>query len=305
MSVARRVIITGGTGLLGSALSRELLGDGHEVIVLTRDPARRDVQSGVRLVGWDGKSPEGWGDLVNGAHALVNLAGASLGDKRWTAARKRVLSESRLQSGRAVAEAVEAASTPPQVVIQASAVGYYGHCGDEVLDESSPAGDDFAAQLCREWEASSLPVEAVGVRRVVVRTGLALSPAGGTLGKLLPVFRFGLGGRLGSGRQWMPWIHIDDVVAAYLRLITDARVQGPVNVASPHPVRNSEFTQALARAIHRPAPWIVPAFALRILVGELADALVTGQRVAPRALGEAGFEFRYPHLKGALEDLLG
>jgi uncharacterized protein (TIGR01777 family) len=297
-----RVVILGGTGLIGSALAERLKRDDREVVVVSRHPGRAGRVSGVTTVGWDAESPVGWGHLVAGA-AVVNLAGAGLADRRWSARRKAVLLSSRVQAGRAVARAA-AAAEPPVVVVQASAVGYYGPCGDEEVSEEHPPGDDFLARLCVEWEASSAAVEAAGVRRVVVRTGVVLSGRGGALPRMLPPFRLGLGGRLGSGRQWLAWIHADDAAAALEHLIDAPEAAGPYNLVAPAPVRNADFTKALAGTLGRPAPWVIPATALRVAFGEVAHTLVTGQRALPRHLEAGGFSFRFGDLGEALADIL-
>jgi uncharacterized protein (TIGR01777 family) len=299
-----RVIVTGGTGLIGSALTRRLVDAGDEVIVLSRTPERHTVPAGTRYEGWDGRTEAGWGELVDGAGAIVNLAGASIADKRWNPERKALLRSSRVDAGHAVAQAIAAAPHPPSVVVQASAIGYYGPRGDEFVDESEPPGTDFPAQLCVDWEESSKAVTGSGVRHVVVRIGLVFTPRGGTLGRLLPLFRLGLGGRLGSGRQWMSWIHIDDVVGGLDYLVRHESAAGVFNIVSPNPVTNSQFTRELGRVVRRPAPWVVPAPALRLLTGELAGSLVTGQRVLPRRLLDFGYEFAHPDLRPALRQLL-
>ncbi len=300
------VIITGGTGLIGRALAADLLKEGHEVIVLSRRPEAYvgRVPAGVRLERWDGRTAEGWGHLVEGADAIVNLAGENIAAGRWTAERKRRIRESRVHAGEAVTAAVLAAREKPRVVIQASAVGYYGPHGDEEVDEDTPPGNDFLARVAVDWEASTAPVEEHGVRRVIIRTGIVLTPEGGALARMLLPFRLGLGGPLGSGRQWFPWIHIADEVGAIRFLMENEATQGPYNLTAPNPVRQREFARALGRVLRRPAFLPVPAFALRLLFGEMADVLLTGQRAVPRRLLEAGYTFRFPDLEPALEDLV-
>lgn len=301
-----RVIITGGTGLIGRALTADLLKDGHEVIVLSRRPdAYRDrMPAGVRLERWDGHTPQGWEHLVEGTDAIVNLAGENIAAGRWTAARKRRIRESRVHAGEAVTAAVLAAREKPRVLVQASAVGYYGPRGDEEVDEDTPPGDDFLARVGVEWEASTAPVEEQGVRRVIIRTGIVLTPEGGALARMLLPFRLGLGGPFGSGRQWFPWIHIADEVAAIRFLMENEGTRGPYNLTAPNPVRQREFARALGRVMRRPAFLPVPAPALRLLFGEMADALLTGQRAVPRRLSAAGYVFQFPELEPALRDLL-
>jgi len=301
-----RILITGGTGLIGRALAADLVREGHEVIVLSRHPERAsDMPSGVRVQGWDARTAEGWAHLADGADAIVNLAGENLAAGRWTAERKRRIRESRVNAGRAVAEAVEAASRKPRVVVQASAVGYYGPCGDEEITEEHPPGNDFLARVCVEWEASTAAVEEMGVRRPVIRTGVVLSATEGALPRMLPPFRFGLGGPLGSGRQWFPWIHLADEVGAIRFLIEHAEAGGPFNLSAPNPVTNAEFTRALGRVLGRPTFMRVPAFALRLLFGEMGTVLLEGQRAVPKRLLEAGYTFRFTEVEAALGDLLG
>ncbi|HXF68566.1 MAG TPA: TIGR01777 family oxidoreductase [Thermoflexus sp.] len=299
-----RVLITGGTGFLGQALSQRLAEAGYEVIVLSRRPERATLPPGVRAVRWDGRSAAGWGDLVDGAFALINLAGESIG-QRWTEATKRRIRESRLNAGRAVVEAIAAARAKPQVLLQASAVGYYGPRGEERLTEEDPPGDDFLGRLAVEWEASTQPVEAMGIRRVLLRTGLVLDRDGGALARLLPLFQLFLGGPIGSGRQGWSWIHRADWVEAVKFLMERPEAHGPYNLTAPQPVSNAEFSRTLGRVLGRPAWLPAPAFALRLVFGEGADFLLTGQFVLPRRLLEAGFVFRYPDLESALRAILG
>ncbi len=301
-----RVIIAGGTGLIGRALAADLVQDGHHVIVLSRTPERYTgrLPAGVQVERWDARRAEGWAHLADGADAIVNLAGENIAAGRWTPERKRRIRESRLNAGRAVVEAVQAASNRPRVVVQASAVGYYGPCGDEEVTENHPPGSDFLARVCVEWEASTAPVEELGVRRPILRTGIVLSTEGGALPRMLPPFKLGLGGRLGSGRQWFPWIHIRDEVRAIRFLVEREDASGPYNLTAPNPVTNAEFTRALGRVLGRPALLPVPALALKVLFGEMATVLLDGQRAVPRRLLEAGFSFEFTDVEAALRDLL-
>lgn len=300
-----RVIITGGTGLIGRVLAGELVAAGWEVIVLSRHPERAPQMSeGVRAEKWDGRTAQGWGGLADGAGAIVNLAGENIAGGRWTADRKRRIRESRLAAGAAVVEAVTAARQKPSVVVQASGIGYYGPYGDEPISEDGPPGTDFLGRLAVEWEASTAPVEAMGVRRVVVRTGVVLSREGGVLPRLMLPFRFFVGRRLGDGQQWVSWIHIADEVRAIRFLMENPNVRGPYNLTAPNPVTNAQLARTLGRVLGRPSWMPVPAPALRLLLGEMADALLTGQRAVPQRLLEAGFRFRFPELEAALMDLL-
>ena len=298
------ILIAGGTGLIGSALSRHLIGAGHEVVVLSRRPEAAATMPGVRVELWDGRSPAQVQPLIQGSEAVVNLIGAGIADKRWSQQRKALIRSSRLDAGAALNEAVMKASARPSVVVQSSGVGYYGPRGDERVDESTTPGNDFLARLCVEWEASTAGVQDVGVRHVATRTGVVLTPKGGALARLLPIFKLGLGGRLGSGKQWFPWIHIDDQVAAIAHLISQP-VSGPFNLSAPAPVTNRVFTSALGHAIGRPTPWVVPGLALRIGLGELATTLLTGQKAVPHRLQESGFTFRFTDLDVALANLVG
>ncbi|GBD08093.1 Epimerase family protein [Candidatus Thermoflexus japonica] len=299
-----RVLITGGTGFLGRALAGRLQEAGYEVIVLSRRPEQARLPPGVQVTRWDGRTATGWADLVDGAFALINLAGESIG-QRWTATVKQRLRESRLNAGRAVVEAIAAARTKPQVLLQASAVGYYGPRGDERLTEEDPPGNDFLARLAVDWEASTQPVEALGVRRVILRTGLVLERDGGALARLLPPFRLFAGGPLGNGRQGWSWIHRADWVEAVRFLMERPDARGPYNLTAPQPVSNAEFSRTLGRVLGRPSWLPVPALALRLIFGEGADFLLTGQFVLPRRLLEAGFTFQYPDLESALRAILG
>lgn len=300
-----RIIITGGTGLIGQALVGSLAEDRHEIIILSRTPERDlPLPDGVRLEGWDARTAEGWGSLADGADAVVNLAGESIAAGRWTDTRKRRILESRLNAGHALVQALETAQNKPRVVIQSSAVGYYGPCGDEEITEDTPPGDDFLARVAIEWEASTAPVEEMGVRRAIVRGGVVLSPDGGALPRLLLPFKFFAGGPLGGGQQWLPWIHIADEVAAIRFLIEHEAASGPFNLAAPNPLTNADFGQVLGKVLGRPAVMPAPAFAMRMAFGEMSTVLLDGQRAVPRRLLDMGFNFRFPEAESALRDLL-
>lgn len=307
-----RVIITGGTGQVGSDLAASLAADGHEVIVLTRSPedATR-LAAGVRPVGWDARTSEGWGHLAEGAGAIVNLAGANLAGagffpSRWTEERKRIIRDSRVNSGKAVVEAVLEAEVKPRVVIQASGVGYYGARDDYPVTVDSPPGDDFLASLAAEdWEPSTAPVEEMGVRRAIIRSGAVLSAGEGALPRLVLPFRLFAGGPMGSGNQWFSWIHQEDEVRGIRFLIDHEEARGAFNLTAPQPVTNREFARALGRALGRPSWLPVPAFALRLAFGEVSDVLLEGQPAVPSRLQSLGFEFQYPDVESALRDLVG
>jgi uncharacterized protein (TIGR01777 family) len=298
-----RIVIAGGTGFLGRALCAGLARDGHEVVVLSR--AARGETRRVREIAW---VPDGgvgpWADVITGAEAVVNLAGAGLADQRWTAARKADLRSSRLLATGSLVAAIRRSPAPPRVLLSGSAIGYYGPRGDEPVSEASGRGDDFLARLVADWEAAAAPAASPQTRVVLLRSGLVLGREGGALAKMLPPFKLGIAGPLGGGAQWMSWIHRDDWVAMVQWLIAEARVRGAVNLTAPEPETNRALSRALGRALHRPAILPVPGFALRLLYGELADTLLTGQRVLPTVAQSLGFEFRYPSLEPALRHLL-
>jgi uncharacterized protein (TIGR01777 family) len=286
-------LITGGSGFIGSALSRSLVTDGHRVSVLTRNGARARAHLPAAAVCVEQL------DGLAAVDAVVNLAGENLTSGRWNAARKREFRESRIGTTRRLLDWMNASSPRPRVLVSGSAVGGYGARGDVALDEQAAPGDDFAAQLCRDWEAEACKAQALGVRVCRVRTGTVLGP-GGALARMLLPFRLGLGGRLGSGRQWFSWIARDDLVALIRFLVDHAAADGAYNGTAPTPVTNAQFTRALGACLHRPAVLPAPAFALRLLLGEMAGMLLSGQRVIPAHALADGFVFRYPDLPAAL-----
>jgi uncharacterized protein (TIGR01777 family) len=272
---------------------RSLATAGHEVKVLTRRARGRDD------ISWAPNGQTGpWAAHLVGVDAIVNLAGEGIADRRWTAARKVALRESRLQATSSLVEAALGLPRPPRVFVSGSGVGIYGPCGDETLTEASPAGTDFMGQMASAWEAAAAPV-AAATRLVTLRTGLVLSD-GGALKQMRLPFKLGVGGRLGSGRQWMSWIHLQDWVGLTERVIEDPAAAGPFNLTAPAPVTNAEFTMALGRALHRPTVFPVPAFALKVVLGELADVLLTGQRAVPAKADALGYRFRHPRVDEAL-----
>ena len=304
------VIITGGSGLIGRSLTESLTADGHNVTILSRNPAGVvGLPAGVNVVQWDGKTAEGWGALVEKADAIVNLAGESIAGKglipsRWTVDRKNRIRQSRLDAGDAVMAALESAAHLPSVLVQASAIGFYGVHGDEMLDESSPPGDDFLARLCLDWEASTEKAETLGVRRVIIRTGLLFSIAGGVLPLLAMPFRFYAGGVVGSGEQYYSWIHYMDEIAAIRFLIENENTSGAYNLTAPQPVTAKEFAREIGQVLHKPSVMPVPAFAMRAALGEVSTLALEGQRVLPKRLLDVGFTFSYEELEKALQDLL-
>jgi len=295
-----RVAITGSTGLIGSALTRSLLLDGHQVLRLTRGGAAA-FADGSESAGWDPKAGTVQPGALAGVEAVVHLAGAGIGDKRWNDAYKRELRDSRVLGTRTIARAVAELDVKPRVLISSSAVGYYGDTGDRVVEENSPAGTDFLARLCLEWEDAAAPAARAGIRVVHPRTGLVVSAKGGAWGKLFPLFRYGVGGRLGSGNQYWPFIALADHVAALRFAIDNEDVVGPLNFSAPEPLTNREITKAMGRAMHRPTLASVPEFALKIVIGEFSSGITGSCRAVPAGLLKAGFTFQYP----TIEDSLG
>jgi uncharacterized protein len=299
-----RILITGGSGLIGRRLSQSLVADGHEVVVLSRSPERvQGLPRGARAERWDGRSGGAWTDLLAGA-AVVHLAGESIAEGRWTAEKKRRIRASRVDSSRALAEAVATSSALPAVVLQGSAVGFYGDRGSEELTESSAAGTDFLGEVSRAWEEASAGLDALGVRRPILRTGVVLDPAGGVLEKMVLPFRLFAGGPLGDGRQFLPWIHWQDQIGAIRFLLDHPTATGPFNLTAPHPVSYLEVARQLGRVLHRPSFAPAPAFVLRLVLGEKAVIVLGGQRALPTRLLELGYRFRFTELGDALRDLL-
>jgi hypothetical protein len=295
-----KIVITGASGLIGSSLVRTLHADGHDVRRLVRRPAQAADETQ-----WDPSHHAIDDRALDGIDAVIHLAGVGVGDKRWSHSHKRAIMASRVEGTTTIAEAVARNADHVKVLISASAVGWYGERGDEILDESAESGDGFLADVVRNWEASTAAASEAGVRVVNLRSGIVLSPDGGVLGKVLPLFKAGVGGRLGSGRQWMPWIALTDELRAIEFLLTHDNMSGPVNICAPEPVRNSEYTVAVGRALHRPTITPVPAVALRLVLGGLADegALVS-QRAVPRKLIDVGFEWTYDDVGAALHAIL-
>lgn len=298
----KKVVVTGGTGFIGEKLCLELLRRGYAVTILTRDAKRAAERLPLpyQFVSWDSKSPLA-AQVVEGAEAVIHLAGESVAGQRWNPEVKKKIHDSRVLSTRRLAEAIDASKQKPKVFIGASGIGIYGNRGAEWLSEASAPGKDFLAQVCLDWEAayrSSAP------RTVILRTGLVLGSNGGALEKMLPPFRFGVGGKIGDGQAWMSWIHLDDLVALYIFALENPQVNGALNAVAPEPVTNAEFTRTLGRVLHRPTLFPVPLLALRLALGESATALLASQRVRSRASSDFQFPFRFPTLTTALNDLL-
>jgi len=296
-----RILITGGTGLIGHQLCAALLVQGHELTVLSRHPQTvaskcgENVRAMTSLEEW---TPEQTFD------AVINLAGEPIVDAYWSVKRKQVLLDSRVGLTQKLVQRIASAHQKPTVLLSGSAVGYYGNGGDTVLDEAMAAGHDFPSELCAAWENAARVAEQSGVRVCLLRTGLVLSKRGGLLGRMLLPFKLALGARLGDGKQWMSWVHIDDYVAMVLRLLNDSSLNGAFNMTAPASVTNVEFTRTLAQTLHRPALFVAPSFVLKLAMGERACLLLEGQRVLPKRLESSNFQFAHPLLAGALQDLL-
>ena len=309
-----RIVIAGGTGFLGSPLAEVYAEEGHDVRVLTRGlppgESRHDSGTGVPGVTRVGWRPDGqggaWASAVDGADAVINLAGEGIGDRRWTPQRKALLRDSRIIPTRSLAAAIAGATAPPPVFVSASGAGYYGTADAAPKTENSPAGDDFLAHVCQEWEAEARRIESSATRVVPIRSGVVLERTGGALGKMMTPFRFFVGGRMGSGRQYMSWIHRIDWIEMIRWIVETRGVTGPLNVTAPAPVTNREFARALGRAMRRPALLPAPSFALRLILGEMAEPLVlTGQRAIPQCALAHGFHFRYPEIDQAFRGIFG
>jgi len=300
-----RVVITGATGFIGRALCNALYKD-YEVIALSRDASRASKSLGelAKVIEWDGRTTGSWLQQANGAFAIINLAGENIASGRWNESRKAGILHSRLDSARAMIEAAKQMDKKPAVVIQASAVGFYGPRMDEPLDEDSPPGKGFLASVCRDVESRAEKIERLGVRCAVIRTGVVLGRDGGAFAKLVKPFQFYLGGHLGSGKQWFSWIHLEDEVAAIKFLMENEHLKGAFNLTAPEPVTMKEFCKILGKVLHRPSWLNVPAFAARLAFGEMADEmLLSGQKVLPKRLLNTNFNFKYTNVKQALFDI--
>ncbi|OGS91213.1 MAG: TIGR01777 family protein [Gallionellales bacterium GWA2_60_18] len=295
------ILITGGTGLIGRQLCKALLAEGHELTVLSRKPESVPKKCGAAVRALASLA-EWHPDMA--FDAVINLAGEPIVDARWSAHYKQVLWDSRVTLTKELVRHIAAAEHKPTVLLSGSAVGYYGDRGDTLLDEDAGSGEGFAAELCKAWEDAARAAENCGVRVCLLRTSPVLSNDGGLLGKMLPAFRLGLGARLGDGRQWMSWIHMQDYVAMVLRLLRDTQTSGPYNMAAPHPVTNAEFTATLAAVLHRPALFAAPAALLKLGMGERASLMLEGQRALPKKMLALRQRFAFPHLAEALHDLL-
>jgi uncharacterized protein len=292
-----KVLVSGATGLIGKAVTNELKRAGHEITTLSRKPAGG-------AIGWQPKDEPAPVHALESARVIIHLAGEPIAERRWTEEVKRGIRDSRVIGTRNLIRGIESAATRPALLVCASAVGYYGSRGDEVLDEASSPGHGFLPDVCVEWEGEAMRAEQFGVRVVQMRTGLVLSTDGGALAKMLPPFRLGIGGRLGSGTQWVPWVHIADVAGIVMHSIENESLRGPINIVAPGIVTNAQFTSELASVLDRAAFLPVPEFALKFVFGEMAELLLSSQRVTPRAAVETGYSFQFTELAAALKDLL-
>jgi uncharacterized protein len=294
-----KVVLTGASGMLGHALISSLCGDGHQVVRLVRRaPAAADEAR------WDPRAGNVDPAALAGADAVIHLAGPGLGDRPWTPARKRLLLDDRVSATRTIAAAMALAAPQPRVLLSMSGMGYYGSPGDQPVTEQAPQGTGYVAEIAAAWEAATVPATQAGIRVVRMRTGVVLSATGGAFGRLLPIFRLGIGGRLGTGRQWWSWVALPDYVAAVRFLLDHDEIDGPVNVTAPEPIRNVDLTKAMGRVLHRPTITFVPSFALKLPLRDFADDLLGGQRGEPRRLLDAGFSFAHPSFEPALRAVL-
>lgn len=295
-------LITGATGLIGRRLVERL----ERPVVLSRNTERAKASLGEAVgsvFAWNPSSEPAPAEAFEDVDVVFNLAGESVGEGRWTKAKKQRILDSRVDGTRHLVETIHGLQRPPRVLVSASAIGFYGPCGDEVLDESAPVGEDFLAQVCQAWEAEAAKARDAGLRVVCTRIGVVLATDGGALAKMLTPFKLGLGGRLSHGRQIMPWVHVDDVVGLLIHAAQTEAIDCPMNTTAPTPVSNREFTRTLARVLRRPAIFPMPAFVLKLLLGEFAEAVLASQRVIPKQAQETGFKFQYPELEDALKAL--
>lgn len=301
-----KILITGATGLIGRSVCRSLINEGHQVVALSRRPPPSPVDmdlAGVIAFQWEPAAELPPAEAWEGVEAVIHMAGEPVA-ARWTEEQKRRIRDSRVKGSQNLVAGMRAAPRPPKVFVSASAVGFYGDRGDEVLDESSEPGAGFLSEVCVDWEAEAARARELGVRVALVRIGVVLSSSGGALEKMLLPFKLGLGGRLGDGRQWFPWIHIEDIVGIFLHALSSPAVDGPINGVAPGIVTNEDFTRELAGALNRPAFFPVPKLALRVLMGEMAEVVTASQRVVPQVALNTGYQFKHPNLRPALESLV-
>ncbi|MCI0338529.1 MAG: TIGR01777 family oxidoreductase [Acidobacteria bacterium] len=300
-----KLLVTGATGLIGRAICQRLASEGHQIVVLSRRPESARFLSEGRVFGWNPEHGPPSAEVWDGVEAVIHLAGESVAASRWTDEQKRRIRDSRVRGTRHLVDGLIDLADRPKVMVSASAVGFYGDRGDEQIDERSANGEGFLCEVSEQWEREALRAREFGLRVSLVRTGVVLSPNGGALEKMLLPFKLGIGGRLGSGRQWFPWIHIDDIVGIFRHALLTPELSGPINGVAPGIVNNKEFTEVLANVLNRPVFFPVPELALKILMGEMAEVVLSSQRVVPRVALESGYEFTYQMLRPALKDLLG
>lgn len=301
-----KIVVSGGTGFIGRALCRSLVQHGMSVTVLSRDlpHAKAVLDSAIRVVKWDAVMSGPWENELDGASAVINLAGEPIAAGRWTPKRKQLLVDSRVNATRLLVQAIARCSNKPRILISASGIGFYGTSVDRVFDERNGPGSDFLAQLCVVWEGAALAAQVSGVRVVCLRNGMVLEKDGGALAKMLPPFRAFVGGPIAAGTQWLSWIHRADLIGLIEWALTNATVSGPVNAVAPEPVTMRDFCRILGKVLHRPSWLPVPKFALRLAFGELASVMTTGQRVTPKVALDEGYQFRFPRLDSALKSIL-
>ncbi|HKQ77635.1 MAG TPA: TIGR01777 family oxidoreductase [Blastocatellia bacterium] len=299
-----KILITGATGLIGRAICQLLANEDSQIVVLSRRQPATIGLTGASSFRWEPEAESPPAQAWDGVDAVIHLAGEPVATARWTEEQKRRIRDSRVKGTRNLVAGMRVTPNPPKILISASAVGFYGDRGDEILNESSNPGADFLSDVCLNWEAEAARARDLGVRVALVRIGVALSSSGGVLEKMLTPFKLGLGGRLGGGRQWFPWIHIDDIVGIFHHALMTSSIDGPINGVAPGVVTNDEFTRELAAALNRPVFFPIPEFALRLLMGEIAEAIMSSQRVVPQVAPDTGYRFKYPNLRPALESLL-
>ncbi|HTL47813.1 MAG TPA: TIGR01777 family oxidoreductase [Verrucomicrobiae bacterium] len=299
-----KVILTGGTGFIGEALTAALVRQGHHVVLLTRHPASVKPAAGVGVLAWDGENVGPWAESLDGADAVINLAGEPIAARRWTPAQKKKIEDSRVHGAACLVSAIKKAGRRPGVLINASAVGYYGNVEKGDVRENHPRGNGFLADVCARWEEAAFQADPLGVRVVCVRIGIVLEKGGGALEKMIPPFRFYIGGPLGTGKQGFPWIHRDDVIGIMLYALEHKEIAGPVNAVAPQAADMKDFCRALGRAMNRPSWAPVPGFVLKTLLGEMSEMLLEGQKAVPEKMMHAGYAFQYPMLDPALSTIL-
>lgn len=301
-----RVIVAGGSGFIGSELIRKLLVSKHQVVLLSRKPVgvRSVYNESLQIVQWDGKTVGSWAKFIDGADAIINLSGENVAAKRWSESQKARLIDSRINPTRAILQSISQATKKPRVLINASAVGYYGNFGDGDVTESHIKGEGFLSDLCEQWEREALHAEKYGLRIVLLRIGIVLSPSGGALKKMLMPFKYFVGGPLGSGKQWFPWIHLEDVIRITQFALENNGIKGALNIASPHPVTMSEFSYSLGKVLKRPSLFPVPSFVLKLLLGEMSAIVLGGRKVIPKKLIDAGFVFKFIDINDTLFNLM-